>query len=163
GCVRLKKRRNLGVRELWTPVCMVHHTAAVYRIACQNGPPVTGSSWALSIDLVPHLDRGANCSTRIAGRRLHVHPLERRLPRYFAVRPGIHGAAAGQLQAVEPVLVVEVGHEVKERLFVHGLRRPCDIAMPVSERLVLAPRGPEQLLKCRRKQGPDVRAAALPG
>ena len=89
----LRRRPEIGV---------LHDRAAMQRVAgkCDRGVQHLGAL-AAPRKLVPGVDRGADRAARIARRRLHIEPLEGRLAQHLAVGHRVHGAAAGQRQAVE--------------------------------------------------------------
>src|SRR5665213_4056284 len=100
---------------------MIHHIVAADLIACE-GRAGTGPLAGLSrCKAVPYMDRSTDGAAGIAGRRLYIEPLERRLPQHFAISHRIHRAAPCQRQIVELVARMERIEEMEENLFVHCL------------------------------------------
>ena len=64
---------------------------------------------------------GADGTSGIACRRLHVHLLERCLQQNLAVGHRVHATATGYGDCIEFVAGMQTAKEVKEGLFIHGL------------------------------------------
>ena len=111
---------------------------------------------------MPDSERRADGAARIAGRRLHIDALERRHPPHFAVGDRVHGAAAGERQVRQTVLLLQLADEMEEGLLVHRLHRAGDVAMSVARAARRLAARAEQLLELGREQIADLRRAASP-
>lgn len=97
-------------------------------------------------DVVPAPHRGAQARALVAGRRLQIGRLERRVAEDAGVCHAVQRAAAGHAEVVIRRDLVQAVHAVHRHLLEPHLAAPRQVLLPLRERLGALPRLPAQQL-----------------
>src|SRR5207247_2164278 len=112
--------------------------------------------------LVPNRECRADSATRVAGCRLHVDALKSSRASYLPVSHRVHRAAAGQSNVGETGTSLQRPDQIEECLFVHGLHRASDVAMPIQQWMFGAATRAQKLFERRREQIAEFRRPGRP-
>src|SRR5713101_1226572 len=111
--IRIDGAANFVARISGSPVSVIHHKRA-----------------RLAELLMPDVERGADCQSRVSRRRMNVNVFERCGVKDFSVRHAIESDAACETHGFEPGSLAEFFQHAEINFFKPRLQRACEIAVP---------------------------------